>query len=187
MYRRRGAQAGGGTRREAEDCVAEGEDVGIEPSKTSEDERWMREALALADEASAASEVPIGCVLVDERGLVASARNARESDQDPTSHAEVVALRRAAAARGSFRLDDLTCYVTLEPCAMCAGALVLARVRRVVYGARDAKAGAVTSLYGIGQDARLNHTFSVTSGVLERECGERLSRFFGALRAQGKK
>ncbi len=156
-------------------------------ARRAEDERWMREALRLADEASAAGEVPIGCVLVDSRGIVASARNAREADQDPTAHAELIALREAARVRGTFRLDDLTCYVTLEPCAMCAGALVLGRVRRVVFGARDAKAGAVVSLYGIGQDTRLNHTFSVTRGVLEDECGGRLSRFFAALRARGKK
>ena len=113
--------------------------------------------------------------------------NLRETAADPTAHAEIVAIREAARARGSWRLDGTTLYVTLEPCPMCAGAMVNARVGRVVWGCDDPKAGACTSLFAIGQDARLNHRFAITRGVLEEECADRLRRFFAALRAQGKK
>ncbi len=152
------------------------------------DEQWMREALAEADAAAAVGEVPVGCVLVGPEGVeLARARNGREARQDPTAHAEIDAIRAAAAKLGSFRLEGVTAYVTLEPCPMCAGALVLARVARVVYGCDDPKGGAVATLYPIGQDARLNHTFELTRGVLAEECATRLKTFFAALRAQGKK
>jgi tRNA(adenine34) deaminase len=148
----------------------------------------MREALAEADAAADEGEVPVGCVLVDADGVVvARGHNRRETTNDPTAHAEMVALRDAARARGSWRLDDVTAYVTLEPCPMCAGALVHARVRRVVFGCDDPKAGAVRSLFAIGRDERLNHRFELEGGVLAEECADRLRRFFGALRAQGKK
>jgi tRNA(adenine34) deaminase len=151
-------------------------------------ERWMKRALQLADEAAAMGEVPVGCVLVDAAGVaVGEGFNRRESSKDPTAHAELLAIRAAAAARGDWRLDDLTAYVTLEPCPMCAGALVHARVPRVVYGCTDPKAGAVDTLFTIGQDARLNHRFVVERGVLAEECAARLRTFFGALRALGKK
>lgn len=147
----------------------------------------MRAALAEADRASERGEVPIGCVVVGGDGeLLGVGYNLRETDLDPTAHAEIVAIRQAARARGSWRLADATLYVTLEPCAMCAGAMVNARFARLVYGCDDAKAGACTSLFTIGSDARLNHRFEVSRGVLADECAERLKRFFGALRAAGK-
>ena len=143
----------------------------------------MRLALEDADLAAGEGEVPVGCVVVDADGReLARGRNARESLSDPTAHAEVMAIRAAAARTASWRLEGATCYVTLEPCAMCAGALVLARVSRVVYGCPDPKAGAVTTLFGIGRDPRLNHRFEVVSGVLAEECADRLKRFFAALR-----
>ncbi len=153
----------------------------------SSDEDWMRLALDDADAAQARGEVPVGCVLVVDGALLARGSNGRERDADPTAHAEMVALRSAAAARASWRLESATAYVTLEPCAMCAGALVLARVARVVYGCNDPKAGAVTTMFGIGLDPRLNHRFEVTHGVLAEECAGRLREFFAALRSQGRK
>lgn len=149
----------------------------------STDERWMREAMRLADEAAAAGEVPVGCVVVGPDGLQwAIGKNAREQDQDPTAHAELVALRAAAKQRGAWRLEGATVYVTLEPCAMCAGALVLARVARVVFGCADPKGGACATLYAIGDDSRLNHRFALTGQVLEAECAAQLKAFFGQLR-----
>jgi tRNA(adenine34) deaminase len=137
---------------------------------------------AALDEARLAlthDDVPIGGVIVDADGNeLARAHNARERDQDPTAHAELLALKQAAEKRGSWRLDGTTMYVTLEPCAMCAGALVLARVSRLVYAAADPKAGAVGSLFNIAQDPRLNHRLEVTSGVLEDEASALLKAFF---------
>ncbi len=151
------------------------------------DDGWMREALAEADAAAAAGEVPVGCVIVGADGVVLGrGRNGRERLADPTAHAEMIAIREAAASVGDWRLEGTTAFVTLEPCAMCAGALVLGRVARVVYGCSDPKAGAVKTLYGIGQDPRLNHRFEVVSGVLEEECSGRLQRFFAALRISSK-
>jgi tRNA(adenine34) deaminase len=151
----------------------------------AEDAEWMQTALAEADAAAASGEVPVGCVIVGGEGReLGRGRNARESLGDPTAHAEVIAIRSAAATIGGWRLEGATAYVTLEPCAMCAGALVLARVARVVYGCSDPKAGAVTTMFGIGLDSRLNHRFEVVSGVLENDCAERLRAFFAALRAR---
>jgi tRNA(adenine34) deaminase len=148
----------------------------------------MRLALREAERAALEGEVPVGCVLVAADGTVVSVgRNNREKENDPTGHAEIVALRDAARTLSSWRLDDLTIYVTLEPCAMCAGALVHARVPRVVYGCSDPKGGAVDTFYGIGKDGRLNHRFTVTAGVCEAECRQVLQQFFSALRASGKK
>ena len=148
----------------------------------------MHVALEEADAAAAIGEVPVGCVIVGADGVeIARGKNLRESRKDPTAHAEMIAVRTATERRASWRLDDATLYVTLEPCAMCAGALVLARVRRVVYGCDDPKGGAVTTLFEIGRDARLNHRFELERGVLADECAERLRTFFAALRAQGKK
>lgn len=142
-------------------------------------EAWMRAALTEADAAAADGDVPVGAVLVDADGeVVARGRNRREVDHDPTAHAEVEALRAAGRARGRWRLDDLTMVVTLEPCIMCAGALVHARLRGLVYGCRDPKAGAIDSLFVIGRDPRLNHRFTVEGGVLADPCAERLLRFF---------
>ncbi len=162
--------------------------VGEGAEGATQDESWMREALVEADRAASRGEVPVGCVLVDASGArVASGHNLRETDADPTAHAEIVAVRAAARALGSWRLEGHTLYVTLEPCVMCAGALVNARIARVVWGCDDPKAGACTTLFTIGQDTRLNHRFAVTRGVLEVDCADRLKRFFAALRAQGKK
>jgi tRNA(adenine34) deaminase len=150
-----------------------------------DDERPMALALAEADEAAAAGEVPVGCVIVDAAARVLGrGRNARESLGDPTAHAEVLAIRSAAKSVGGWRLEGTTAYVTLEPCAMCAGALVLARVSRVVFGCADPKGGAVSTMFGIGQDSRLNHRFDVTEGVLREACALRLQRFFAKLRAE---
>lgn len=139
----------------------------------------MRAALEAARAAAAAGDVPIGAVVLDAAGaVVAAGHNEREANADPTAHAEVVALRRAGAALGSWRLGGCTLAVTLEPCAMCAGALVLARVTRVVFGAWDPKAGAAGSLWDVLRDRRLNHRPEVSSGVLADECGALLSGFF---------
>ncbi len=152
------------------------------------DDEWMREALVEADRAAALGEVPVGCVLVGPDGnAISRSHNLREIDADPTAHAEIVAIRAGARARGTWRLEGYTLYVTLEPCVMCAGALVNARIARVVWGCDDPKAGACTTLFTIGQDSRLNHRFAMTRGVLETECADRLKRFFASLRAQGKK
>lgn len=133
--------------------------------------------------AAAVDEVPVGAVVVDSSGVVASAHNLRRSLNDPTAHAEILALREAARLKGTWHLSDCTLYVTLEPCPMCAGALVNARVGTLVYGAADPKAGACGTLYTITNDPRLNHEVRVISGVLQDECAEVLRQFFSRLRA----
>ncbi len=150
---------------------------------SAEDERWMQEAIAEARLAESKGEVPVGAVIVHDGAAIARGHNARESLQDPTAHAEMVALRAAATALGSWRLIDTTLYVTLEPCPMCAGALVNARVPRVVWGCDDPKAGATKTLYEIGSDARLNHRFECVPGVLGDACSALLTDFFAAIRA----
>ena len=149
---------------------------------TEIDEKFMREALAEARAAAAVGEVPIGAVVVRAGEIVARAHNRRELDQDPSAHAEFSALCAAAQALGRWRLSDCTVYVTLEPCCMCAGLMVNARVGRCVYGAADAKAGALGSLYDLNADSRLNHRFNVDAGVLAGECREVLSGYFSGLR-----
>ena len=149
---------------------------------TEIDEKFMREALAEARAAAAVGEVPIGAVAVRAGEIVARAHNRRELDQDPSAHAEFSALCAAAQSLGRWRLSDCTVYVTLEPCCMCAGLMVNARVGRCVYGATDAKAGALGSLYDLNADLRLNHRFNVTAGVLADECREVLSGYFSGLR-----
>jgi tRNA(adenine34) deaminase len=150
-----------------------------------DDAAWMAQALGEADAAGVLGEVPVGCVVIHEDGTeLGRGHNSRESHADPTAHAEMIAVRAAASRVGGWRLAGATAYVTLEPCAMCAGALVLARVARVVYGCADPKAGAVTTMFGVGTDPRLNHRFAVTAGVLERECAERLQSFFARLRTR---
>lgn len=149
---------------------------------TEIDEKFMREALAEARAAAAVGEVPIGAVVVCAGEIVARAHNRRELDQDPSAHAEFAALCAAAQALGRWRLSDCTVYVTLEPCCMCAGLMVNARVGRCVYGAADAKAGALGSLYDLNADSRLNHRFNVTAGVLADECRVVLSSYFAGLR-----
>lgn len=151
-------------------------------TSTEIDEKFMREALAEARAAAAVGEVPIGAVVVRAGEIVARAHNRRELDQDPSAHAEFAALCAAARSLGRWRLSDCTVYVTLEPCCMCAGLMVNARVGRCVYGAADAKAGALGSLYDLNVDSRLNHRFNVTAGVLAGECREMLSSYFAGLR-----
>jgi tRNA(adenine34) deaminase len=144
----------------------------------------MQAALQEADLAPAHGDVPVGCVILDAHGaLLARDHNRREERSDPTAHAELLALRSAAAELGHWRLERASVFVTLEPCPMCAGALVNARVGRVVYGATDPKAGALHSLFEIGRDTRLNHRFEVVPGVLAEEGAARLKAFFAKLRA----
>jgi len=147
----------------------------------------MSLALAEAEQAAREDEVPVGAVIVREDVVIAAAHNQREQLRDPTAHAEMIAITQAAAALGSWRLDDCTLYVTLEPCPMCAGAIIQARIPVVVYGATDPKAGAVHTLYHLLDDPRLNHRCLITSGVLAAECGGVLTRFFQKQRALGKK
>jgi tRNA(adenine34) deaminase len=142
------------------------------------DQRFMQMALAEAAAAAAEDEVPIGAVIVHEGQVLAAAHNQREQLRDPTAHAEMIAITQAATALDSWRLENCTLYVTLEPCPMCAGAIVQSRVKRVVYGADDPKAGAVKTLYQLLEDSRLNHRAEVTAGVLAEECGRVLSEFF---------
>ena len=149
----------------------------------AEDEAWMREALAAANAAATAGDVPVGAVVVRDAAIIARAANRTVRDQDPTAHAEMLAIREAARALGAWRLDDCTLYVTLEPCAMCAGALVLSRVARVVYGAWDEKAGMAGSVGDLLRHPKLNHRPQLTAGVLERESGMLLATFFAARRA----
>ena len=150
---------------------------------------WMTEALRLARLAMQSGEVPIGCVVVHDptARIIGRGCNRRETDRDPTAHAEMLALREAGKALGHWRLVDCTLVVTLEPCPMCAGGIVNARVPRLVYGCDDPKAGAVRTLFGLCNDARLNHRVDVTAGVLAEPCAELLREFFRLQRAQGKK
>lgn len=142
------------------------------------DEFFMEKALLEAHKAEAMGEVPVGAVLVFQNQIIASAHNLRETSGDPTAHAEVLAIRLAASIKTHWRLLDTTLYCTLEPCPMCAGAMVHSRIRRLVYGAPDPKAGAAGSLMNLVQDERLNHRLEVTSGVLTNSCAELLRHFF---------
>jgi tRNA(adenine34) deaminase len=147
-------------------------------SARADDEAFMREALALAREAEAAGEVPVGAVLVKEGAIIARGRNRPIGGCDPTAHAEIEALRAGAAAIGNYRLPGCTLYVTIEPCAMCAGALVHARIERLVYGAADPRAGAAGSVFNIAAARELNHQVAVAGGVLAAECRALLQGFF---------
>jgi tRNA(adenine34) deaminase len=146
------------------------------------DERLMRVALEEAERAADHGDVPVGAIVARGEEILGRAGNARERDQDPTAHAEILALRQASAALRSWHLEGCTLVVTLEPCAMCSGALVLARIDRLVFGAADPKAGFAGSLGDLVRDPRLNHRVEVTGGVLERECGEVLRAFFAERR-----
>ena len=148
----------------------------------SVDSDFMREALALAQQAAARGEVPVGAVVVSDGTVIGRGFNCPISRADPTAHAEIRALREAATALGNYRLVGGTLYVTLEPCAMCAGAIMHARIRRVVYGAADPKSGACGSIVDLFAERRLNHHAEVTAGVLAAECGDMLSVFFAARR-----
>jgi tRNA(adenine34) deaminase len=150
----------------------------------SADEEFMRLALELAAGAGSKGEVPVGAVVVKDGKVVGTGANSRESSGDPTAHAELLALREAAAKLGSWRLDGCTLYATLEPCPMCAGALVASRAAAVVFGAPDPKAGACGTLYNLCSDPRLNHELRVTRGVLAEDCGRALSSWFEAKRTK---
>jgi tRNA(adenine34) deaminase len=150
-------------------------------------EHYMRLAYQQAEAALAEDEVPVGAVIVHEDRVIAAAYNQREALHDPTAHAEMIAITQAAEALGSWRLEGCTLYVTLEPCPMCAGAILQARIPVVVYGAADPKAGAVHTLFQLLSDPRLNHQPQVVSGVLHDRCGEILTRFFTGKRRLGKK
>ena len=156
-------------------------------AEIQDDERFMRAAIGEAQAAFDEGEVPIGAVIVRGGRIVGRGYNQREGLNDPTAHAEMIALTAAASAVGSWRLDDCTIYVTLEPCAMCAGALVLSRIQRLVYGPTDPKAGACESLYSIPTDERLNHCVDMTAGVLADEGAQLLREFFARQRSMGKK
>ena len=155
-------------------------------SNNEQDQRFMRVAIDQAEIARENGDVPVGAVIVHKGRLIAKAYNQREQLNDPTAHAEIIALTQAAEAVENWHLHDCTIYVTLEPCAMCAGALVLARVDRLVYGCDDPKTGACGSLYNIVQDERLNHRLEVTSGVMESECRRQLQEFFAHKRHENK-
>lgn len=150
-------------------------------------EHFMKTALEEAQLAFSEDEVPIGAVIVDGDRIIARAHNQREQLRDPTAHAEMIAITQAAGSRSSWRLDGCTLYVTLEPCPMCAGAILQARISTVVYGAADPKAGAVHTLYHLLDDQRLNHRCLITAGVLAEPCGQILTRFFQNQRKLGKK
>jgi tRNA(adenine34) deaminase len=153
---------------------------------TKEDENWMHLALAEANKARELLEVPIGAVIVGPQGLIAKAHNRRETWKTPIGHAEIIALHRASKKMKAWRLTGTTLYVTLEPCVMCAGALVLSRVDRIVFGALDPKAGGTRSLYQITEDKRLNHRLQVEGGLLKEECAKILKDFFKQKRTQNK-
>jgi len=154
-------------------------------TKAEQDEQYMRQAIEAAKIAQENGDVPIGAVVVYENQVIGRAYNQREQLKDPTAHAEIIALTQAAAFIESWRLHGCTIYVTLEPCAMCAGALVLGRLDRLVYGCNDPKAGACGSLYNIVQDERLNHRLEITSGVIADECAKLLQDFFQRRRFEG--
>jgi tRNA(adenine34) deaminase len=150
-------------------------------------EFYMRMALTQAEAALAENEVPVGAIIVHGERVIAAAYNQREQLHDPTAHAEMIAITQAAEALGSWRLEGCTLYVTLEPCPMCAGAIVQARIPLVVYGASDPKAGAVQTLFQLLTDRRLNHQSQIVSGVLAEQCGRMLTQFFAEQRRLGKK
>ncbi|SUB25912.1 tRNA(adenine34) deaminase [Avibacterium gallinarum] len=151
------------------------------------DEKMMRYALSLADKAEALGEIPVGAVLVDEAGnILAEGWNLSIIQHDPTAHAEIVALRQAGQAQQNYRLLNTTLYVTLEPCTMCAGAILHSRIKRLVFGAYDLKTGAVGSRFHFFDDYKMNHSLEITGGVLQEECSQKLSAFFQKRREQKK-
>lgn len=146
----------------------------------------MRRAISEADKAKAKAEVPIGCVIIQNGKIIARAYNLRETSQDPAGHAELIAIRKAARKLGSWRLINSTLYVTLEPCLMCMGAIILARIPKVVFGCYDPKGGAAGSLFDLSSDSRLNHQVELVPKILEKECAAMLSDFFAKLRKRNK-
>ena len=167
------------------DSKAASEQLGVAASSLAIDEQYIRNALDLAREAVKRNEVPIGAVVVRNGSILAAATNRTIRDQDPTAHAELLAIREASSKLDSWRLDDCTLYVTLEPCAMCAGAIVLSRMKRVVFGAWDEKAGMAGSVGDLLRHPRLNHRPEVRAGVLAEECARLLEEFFRRQRAVG--
>ncbi|MHC4172081.1 MAG: tRNA adenosine(34) deaminase TadA [Planctomycetota bacterium] len=155
-------------------------------SSSKENQRFMRLAIEQAQIAEENGDVPIGAVIVYQEQIIGKAYNQREQLKDPTAHAEIIALTQAASFMENWHLNGCTMYVTLEPCPMCAGALVLSRMDRLCYGCSDPKSGACGSLYNIVQDQRLNHRIEVTSGVMEEQCRQRLQEFFGRRRQENK-
>ena len=155
------------------------EDPKFDPTQ---DESFMALALKEAEKALTVDEIPVGAILVHQGKVIAQAHNRREIDQDPTGHAEILALQEGAKKLGRWRLSDCTLYVTLEPCPMCAGAIVMARLGRLVYGVADYKTGAVESLFNIPGHPKINHTTQITAGILEEPCREILQNFFSKLR-----
>lgn len=151
------------------------------------DERMIRQAIVEAERALEHEDVPVGAVIVHDGNIIGRGRNQRELLKDPTAHAEMIALTAAASALGTWRLEGCTMYVTLEPCVMCAGALVLSRIDRLVFGATDPKAGACGSVYNIVEDKRLNHQPRVSQGIMAEQCGDLLRAFFAHQRSLGKK
>ena len=150
------------------------------------DNQWMRQALLQAESAAAHGEIPVGAVLVGPNGLLAAAGNSPIGRHDPTAHAEIIALRNAAEGLHNYRLPGTTLYVTLEPCVMCMGAMIQARIERLVFGATDPKAGAVSSVYTIGSDGLLNHKIEILGGVLAEQCSALLKNFFRSRRKEKK-
>lgn len=169
-------------RKQPRDSSKERYNVPSETGLATADAYWMGQALALAKNARREGEVPVGALIVRDGLVVGRGRNATECEQDPTAHAEMLAIREAVTTLNSRRLSDTTIYATLEPCAMCAGAVVLARIPRLVFGTSDPKSGACGSLRNVVQDYRLNHRCEVVSGILATECAELLMQFFAELR-----
>ena len=167
------------------DSTTESEPLGAATSPLAIDEQYIRNALDLARDAVKRNEVPIGAVIVREGSILAAATNRTIRDQDPTAHAELLAIREASSKLDSWRLDDCTLYVTLEPCAMCAGAIVLSRMKRVVFGAWDEKAGMAGSIEDLLRHPKLNHRPEVRAGILADECADLLEQFFQRQRALG--
>lgn len=162
-------------------------DPTTKPVQPHSHEYWMRKAIAEAAKAQAKDEVPIGSIIVRDNKIIARGHNLRETSQDPAGHAELIAIRKAARKLGSWRLLDTVLYVTLEPCTMCMGAIVLARIPTVVFGCYDPKGGAAGSLYDLSCDPRLNHNVELVTRVLEQDCSGLLSDFFAELRQRKRK
>ena len=151
-----------------------------------DDSYWMKKAITLARQAESVDEVPIGAIIVKDGGIIGRGFNQRESRNDPSAHAELLAIRQASRKLNAWRLTGTTLYVTLEPCPMCMGAILLARLERVVFGCHDPKGGAAGSLYNLAADPRFNHQVELTSGIMQQECSEMLSAFFRNLRQEKK-
>lgn len=165
-------------------CYGDATKQKIEEVKMTTDEKWMRQAIKQAKKAEKLEEVPIGCVIVHNDKIIARGYNRRNTDHTSLAHAEMMAIKKACKKIGDWRLEECTLYVTLEPCQMCAGAIVQSRVKRVVIGAMNKKAGCAGSIFNLLEEDRFNHKAEVTRGILEDECAEMMSEFFRGLRAK---